>query len=135
MTKAIVILVVLLALAVGWKIFLYYDELSHDEYVAKKEAAAAVITSGEQLSGLPYQLEPSFKTAQNGGVNAMRAWLKANGPKVQEPRKTWIELDFCVALARESPGEARKLFAEIKQRTQPSSPVWPRIKSLEKTYE
>ena len=35
----------------------------------------------------------------------------------------------------QSPAEARRLFAAIKERTGPSSPVWKRIKELEKTYE
>ena len=135
MTKLMVILAIAIALFVGWKIFIYYDELAHDEYVAKKDAAAATITSGDQLQGLPSPLEPSLKSAQSQGTAAFGIWLKANGKNVQEPRKTWIELDYCTALARERPGEARSLYKEIKARTAQTSLVWPRIKSLEKTFE
>ncbi len=46
----------------------------------------------------------------------------------QDPRKAWIELDSCVAIAREDPSEARRVFAEVKKRT-------PRVKALEKTYK
>jgi len=54
---------------------------------------------------------------------------------VEDPRKAWIELDFCVAVAREDPAEARRVFAAVKERIGPASPVWPRMKELEKTYE
>jgi hypothetical protein len=54
---------------------------------------------------------------------------------VQDPRKAWIELDYCIAVAREDPAEAKRAFASVKNRTPQSSPVWPRIKQLEKTYE
>ena len=34
-----------------------------------------------------------------------------------------------------STAEAKRVFAAVKERTTPSSPVWPRIKQLVKTYE
>jgi hypothetical protein len=33
------------------------------------------------------------------------------------------------------PVEAKKIFAEVKKRTPPDSPIYPRIKLLSKTYE
>ena len=65
----------------------------------------------------------------------MRAWLKTHGAQLQDPRKAWIELDFCVAITREDPAEARRIFKSVKERLQPTSPVWPRVKQLEKSYE
>ena len=62
----------------------------------------------------------------------MKNWLKTHSQSVEDPRKAWIELDYCVAVAREDPAEARRVFATVKERTPPSSPVWPRIKQLEK---
>ncbi len=50
-------------------------------------------------------------------------------------RKAWIELDFCVAITREDPSEARRLFKAIKDRTPPTSPIQPRLRQLEKSYE
>jgi hypothetical protein len=38
-------------------------------------------------------------------------------------------------ITRSDPAEAKKIFAEVKQRTPPSSPIWPRIAELEKTYQ
>jgi hypothetical protein len=57
-----------------------------------------------------------------------------HGQSVEDPRKAWIELDYCVAVAREDPAEARRVFAR-EGAAGPSSPVWPRMKQLEKTYE
>jgi hypothetical protein len=40
-----------------------------------------------------------------------------------------------VLLAQSSPGEARREFAKVKSRVPPGSPVYNRVKQLEKTYE
>jgi hypothetical protein len=84
---------------------------------------------------MPPPLEPAYQQAQQHGNAAMRAWLKTYGPAMQDPRRAWIEMDFCVAIARDDPAEARRNFASVKQRTPPSSPIWPRVKQLEKSYE
>jgi hypothetical protein len=54
---------------------------------------------------------------------------------VKDPRLAWIELDYVVMLSPSDPVEAKKLFAQIKKRTPADSPIMPRIRSLEKTYE
>jgi len=38
-------------------------------------------------------------------------------------------------IAREDPAEARRVFAAVRERTGPTSPVWPRVKQLAPTYE
>jgi hypothetical protein len=134
MTKWIAILIVAVVLYCGWELFLYWDKVQHEEETSQKQAAASVVT-GESLGGVPWQLENSLRAAQSQGLAGLRAWLKAYGRGIEDPRKAWIELDYCLMLSREDPAEARRLFAEIKKRTSPSSPVWPRIKQLEKTYE
>ncbi len=133
-TKLIAALIIIAALYGGWKLFLYWDKVKREEDTARKQAAAAVVT-GEQLPGMPSQLESSWQAAQKQGCAAMKNWLRTNTRSLQDPRKAWIELDYCVQLARENPAEARRIFAEVKARTPPSSPVWPRIKQLEKAYE
>jgi hypothetical protein len=135
MTKLITILIVVAALWGGWQLFLYWDRVKHEDEVAAKKKAQTEIVSGEQLAGMPYGLETSYQTAKNQGATAMRNWMKTTGRNVQDPRKAWIELDYCVAVAREDPSEAKKTFAAVKSRTPQSSQVWPRIKQLEKTYE
>ena len=133
MTKVIGALIIIGVLWVGWEIFLYWDKVSHDKEEQKQNAAAMV--SGDQLPGLSYKLEDSLRAARNQGATGLRNWLKTYGQQVEDPRKAWIELDFCVAVARQDPAEARRVFAQVKERTPPSSPVSSRIKQLERAYE
>jgi hypothetical protein len=122
------------ALYGGWEFFLYWEKVKNDEETKQKQDAAAM-TSGDQLPGLAYQLEASLQNARKQGAAGLRSWLKTNSRSVEDPRKAWLELDFCVAVAREDPAEARRVFAVVKERIGPSSPVWQRMKQLEKTYE
>jgi hypothetical protein len=134
MTKLIAIFIVVLALFGGWHLFLYWEKVKNEEATAQKQAAAAIV-SGNQLPGLPSQLEPTLDAAQKQGAVGLRNWLKTYDRSVIDPRRAWVQLDYCVAVAREDPAEAKRVFAEVKNRLQPSSPVWPRVKQLEKTYE
>ena len=133
-TKLITVFILVAALFVGWRLWLYYDEVQRNEESARRqEAATAVIPAN--LPGVPYGLESSLEAAQTGGGEVLGNWLKTYGPSLQDPRKAWIELDYVLLLSRENPAEARRLFAAVKQRTPESSPVYSRIKKLEKTYE
>jgi len=128
------ILIVVVVCLIGWQMFVYWDKFNHEEENQRKEASLTA-TQLQNLPGLPPNLDQSLHTAQSQGEKALGTWLKNYGSMVQDPRKAWIELDYCVALARENPSEARRVFAEVKARTRPSSPVWPRVKALEKTYK
>jgi hypothetical protein len=134
MTKVIAALIIIVVLWGGWELFLYWDKVKNEDETRQKQETAAML-NGDQLPGLAYQLEASLQAARKQGAAGLKNWLKANGQSVEDPRKAWIELDYCVAVAREDPSEARRVFAAVKERTPPSSPVWPRIKQLEKTYE
>jgi hypothetical protein len=134
MTKLIVVLILLAVLYGGSELFFYWEKVKNEEEIQKKQAAAAVVV-GENLPGVPQQLEPSLNAAEAQGAAGLRAWLKTYGRSIQDPRKAWIELDYCLLISREDPSEAKRLFAEVKSRTPDSSPVWPRIKKLEKAYE
>ena len=131
MTKLISILVVLVVLFCAWQGFKYWEKVKNEE----EQQAVSREMNPDSLPGLPYQLTESYNKAREKGTAAMRAWLQAYGNMVQDPRKAWIQLDFCVSIARENPAEARSVFREVKERTSPASPVWPRIKQLEKSYE
>jgi hypothetical protein len=133
-TKLIAVLIIALFCFGGWRLFFYWEKVKNEEVVAQKEAAAAAVV-GDQLPGVPHELEQSLRAAEAQGAAALGNWLKVHGRSIQEPRKTWIELDYCVLLSRADPASARRLFAEIKSRTPPTSPVWPRIQRLEKTYQ
>ena len=105
------------------------------EEIKRKEEAAQVITSDDQLGGLPYQLDPSLRAAKTQGLIGLRNWLKTYGNAVKDPRKAWLQLDYCEMVSRTDVAEAKRVFKEVKDRTKPTSPVWPRILKLEKTYE
>lgn len=134
MTKLIAVLVIIGVLYGGWELFLYWEKVKNDEEVKQKQDAAAQVM-GDQLPGMPPNLENSFQAARKQGTAATRNWLKQFGQNVEDPRKAWIELDFCVAVAREDPTEAKRIFADVKSRVGNNSPVWSRVKQLEKTYE
>jgi hypothetical protein len=134
MTKLIAALVIVGAVYLGCELFLYWEKIKNEEQVQQKQAAAAVV-SGDQLSGLPQSLEASLRAAEAHGVEGLGNWLKTYGRAVQDPRKAWIQLDYCLLISKDNPSEARRLFAEVKNRTPETSPVWPRIKKLENAYE
>lgn len=131
MTKVIWIFIVVLVIFCGWQGFKYGEKVMNE----KEQKVTVSEVRPESLSGMPYSLENGYSVAKQKGPAVMRTWLKTHGSMVADPRRAWIELDFCVSLARENPAEARSVFAEVKQRTPESSPVWPRIKQLEKTFE
>lgn len=133
MTKLISIFIVIVVIFCGYQLWLKWEQVQNEEETKKKEAAAAL--NPAYLSGLPNQLEQSYQIVQQKGNAAMREWLKNHGAALSDPRKAWIELDFCVAITREDPNEAKRIFQAVKARTPASSPIMPRIKQLEKTYE
>jgi len=134
MTKLIAAVIIIAVLYGGWNVFLYWDKVKNEEETQKKEAAANVVVP-ERLNGLPQSLEPALQAAQKDGAAGLRNFLKSYDRVLQDPRKAWIQMDYCVAVARDDPAEARHVFAEVKDRTPPTSPVWPRMKQLENAYK
>lgn len=132
-TKLIAIVFIVAVLWGGWELFFYWEKVNNEQETEKKAAATAL--TGDQLDGVPLQLETSLKAAEAQGPSALQNWLKLYGRNIRDPRKAWIELDYCIMISRDNPNEAKRLFAEIKGRTSSSSPVWPRIQQLAKTYE
>jgi len=135
MTKLIAALIIAAVLFVGYQMFLYWDRVKNEEETARKESAAKVITRGDQLQGMPYNLQKLYENAEKQGPAGLRAFLKAYGNSVQDPRKAWIELDYCQAISHEDPAEARRIYADVKARTPANSPIMPRIKQLERTFQ
>jgi hypothetical protein len=135
MTKLIAALLVIGALFVAWKLFTYWDDVRTEKESVRQQAVAAEITRWDQLQGVPDTLHDSLRKAETQGTAGLRAWLKSYGSAVKDPAKAWIELDYCVAVTREDPAEARRVFADVKGRVSKSSPVRPRLEKLSKTYE
>jgi len=135
MTKTLIIIFIVVAVALGgWQLFEYWDKVQSEKDTEAKNAAAQVV-NGDSLPGLPDGFNDSLHAAQQQGVTALGNWLKLYGPRVQDPRKAWIQLDYVVLLTRENPQEAKRLYNEVRDRTLPTSPVWPRIQSMQKTYQ
>jgi len=134
MTKLITVVIVVAVLFGVWELWVYYDRVQNEKESDQKQAAASVII-GEQLPGMPFQMEQSLQTAKSRGATGVKNWLAAYGPNIQDPRKAWIELDYCVLIARDNPAEAKRIFAAVKARTTPASPIWKRIQELSKSYE
>jgi hypothetical protein len=114
----------------GWKIW---------EYWKTKETAEMRLNNPEvrprELPGMPSPLEASLAKAKEGGAKTMKAWLDAYAKSVADPRLASIQLDYVLLVAREDPVEARRVFADVKKRTPANSPVYPRVKQLEPTYQ
>ncbi len=135
MIKALITILVVVAVGLGaWQIFEYWDKISNEK-AADEKAEAAKNVNPDSLQGVPYQLDGSLQAAEKGGASSLGQWLKMYGNSIQDPRKAWVQLDYVVMITRDNPQEAKKLFADVKDRTQQSSPVWSRIQGMEKTYE
>ena len=119
----------------GWLVFREWSKYSSGNDIKEDEAAAAQVINPQTLPGMPNGLEQSYGMAQTAGATGLKNWLKLYGDSVQDPRRAWIELDYVVLIARTDPVEAKKIFADIKDRIPTNSPVYPRIKHLQKTYE
>ena len=137
MRQLIGLLLIIGALWGCQQLFHYWERVK-----ARKEAEdrggappPASVAGTAALPGLPANLEPSFQAAQKQGVAGLKNWLKLYRPYLSDPRLAAIELDYVVLISSSNPTEARQLFAAVKQRTPTNSPVYPRIKQLEKTYQ
>jgi len=133
-TKLIGAFFVILALVAGWKMAAYYKQVAEETRSQKKIEEGADIKP-EQLDGLPYQFQQSLTAAEQNGATGLGDWLKTFGAQVKDPRKAWIELDYCLSLMRVDPQAAKKVFQSVKERTSTNSPVYPRVRQLERTFE
>lgn len=133
MTKLISILVALVVVFCGYHFYQYWVQVRDAEEIKKKEAAEAF--RPERLPGMQPELEQSLRAAQEKGPTTLQSWLKTHGSRVQDPRKAWIEMEYAKSIARDNPAEARKIYNEVKARTPESSPIWPQLKAMEKSFQ
>ena len=135
--KIVIALIIFLMVAfLGYTLWDHWQEVNEQKR-ASQEAATGADIDPRKLPGLPQQLESKLDEAQRGGLVKFKVFI--DGIKqlkdVKDPRLAWIELDYVVMLSHSNPVEAKKLFWEIKKRTPENSPIYPRIRTLEKTYE
>ena len=135
MKVLISIVIVLAVVFTGYKLVVYWDEVENEKERNQQQANAQV--RPEQLDGLPRQYEKSLQDAKSKGVSPFRDWIEQakQAGLVKDPRLAWIELDYVLMAVLENPVEARKVFNAVKARVPENSPVYPRVKSLEKTFE
>jgi len=129
--KLITLLILALVVWAGYRVVKHVNEVKAGR--AAEEEARNV--TPEKLPGVPSNLEGSLQVAQREGAAALRRWLDQYGSQIQDPRKAWIELDYCTLVARSNPREAKAVFAGVKARTRASSPVFARMKELERTLD
>lgn len=137
MKAAISILVIVLVIFGVYKLWQYWDDIERRKEVDAQRVQQEIV-SGNQLPGLPSALEDDLRKAQEQGPKEFKAFIERikPSPKVQDPRLAWIELDYVVmAGARGDPAEAKRVFRDVKARVTPESPVYRRVKELEKTYD
>lgn len=133
MTKLISILIIVAAVFVGYRLYLYWDKVQSERDIQEQRARRPL--DPQQLPGMPFQLEDSLKAAGKNGASGLGKWLNAYGSQLQDPRLAWIEMDYCVMLTLNNPNEAKRIFNAIKERTPTNSPVFPRVKQLERTFD
>jgi hypothetical protein len=133
MTRVIWALIIAAVAFVGYRVYLHWAKIQEER--GGNEPPPVVVVSGDALPGMPAALDAGCRAAREKSPSAFRAWFNANEKHIADPRKAWIELDLCVAIRRDNPSEAREIFARVKKRVPPSSPVWPRMKELEKAFE
>lgn len=135
MKIAIGILIAALVGFGGYKLWQYWDQMDRQKAAATTDPGTAV--RPESLPGLPSGLETQLSEAQKKGPDAFKEYIDMikKSPLVKDPRLAWIELDYVVMVAAKDPREAKRVFAKVKNRVPTDSPVYPRIKSLEKTFE
>jgi hypothetical protein len=133
MTKLITILIIVATVFVGYRLYVYWEKVHSEGDIQEQRARRPL--DPQQLQGIPFQLEDSLKAATRNGVTGLGKWLNAYGGQLQDPRLAWIEMDYCVMLTLSNPNEAKRIFNAIKERTSTNSPVFPRVKQLERTFD
>ncbi|HEY3855942.1 MAG TPA: hypothetical protein VGO67_16250 [Verrucomicrobiae bacterium] len=132
--KFVTAAVVIIGLALGvWQINNYWGTFNKHKHHSSDEDAVQIVAD-DQLPGMPESLDPALGTARQRGVAGLKEFLTAYGNTISDPRRASIELDYAELLAVRSSTDARRYFMKVKGRIDSSSPVYARLKQLEKTY-
>jgi hypothetical protein len=129
----IIALIVYGVFYVGSSMMGKYKQIDKDGSTETSPAKVAPAQPAD-LDGMPPQLQASLDAAEAQGPAALKRWLETHRKYCRDPKLGDIEIDLAVALMRQNTVEAKKVFANVKARTPPSSPLQPRIKSLSKTF-
>jgi hypothetical protein len=129
----------LLLLAVLWlgkELYNFWLRVKAKADAQDRGQAAEVQKPAESavMAGLPPSMEPSLQEAMKQGAPALEAWLKQNGNYVADPRRASIELDYAVLIGSKDFARARQIYSDVRGRTPTNSPVYPRVRQLERTF-
>src|SRR6185503_17317089 len=130
------ILIVIGVIFTIYKGYDYWVRVNDEKALNEKAQQGEDIDIG-RLSGMPWQLEQKYRDAAQKGAPGLKAFLDAYGtsPSFKDPRKAWIELDYLVMISGNDPVEAKRIYADVKARISTNSLIYPRIRSLGRTYE
>jgi hypothetical protein len=135
--KILISILIVLAVGIGgYKLYEHWNTVK-EQGIQQRKAAAGATINPDTLSGMPYQLLPKLRESQQAGPETFKRFIDGckNFPDVKDPRLAWMELDYMVMISSTDPVEAKKIFFDVKKRTPTESPIYPRIKALEKSYE
>ena len=118
MTKLIAAVIIVLALCGVWQLFLYWEKVKNEEETQQKQDAAATVM-GDQLPGVPYQLEESLQAARTRGAAGLRTWLKTHAPERRGPAQG---LDRAGLLRGRGPGRSGGSQARLCRRQRAHRP-------------
>jgi hypothetical protein len=132
--KFLIALVIIVGLSLGaWQFYTYWGNYKAKDAPSERQRPAEI--PDDQLEGMPSALQPALNAARERGAPGLKDFLSTYGNTINDPRRAAIELDYTVLIAPSNPSEARRAYAKVKARLQPTSPVYDRMKQLEKTYE
>ena len=119
-----------------------FKQLLHEFQDAKRAETGTQQTTAKpkpnpsaSLPGMPPGLEPGLEAAHREGADGLGRFLDRYYYSIKDPRLAAIELDFALLLSLKKPEEARRVFKSVQDRILPSSPVYERVKGLEKTFQ
>ena len=136
-----ILLTILIIAVIGFLGYQGYKRLtqSHQDYELKESGHAPATPSDvvdpHKLPGLPSDLEAPLDKVMAAGAPTFKQWLNSWQPRIADPRLAWIQLDYCEKVAFSNPSEARAIFKQVKERIPANSPVFPRIRKMEQTFE
>jgi len=135
MKAAIAIFIIGAVVFLSWKLFEFYDQTTNErEARAREEERQRNLP--RRLTGMDPALDNIYRDAQQKGAPGLRDFLERyRGTQyLRDPKLAWIELDYVMLLVVSNPAEAKRLFNSIRTRVGADSPVYPRIRDLEKNF-
>lgn len=136
MRQALTILIILGALLLFKRLYSKYESIKQQDSRSEQNSVRGpAADSSAALQGLPPSLEAPLQAAHKQGAEGLRKFLGQYRYAIRDPRLAAIELDYVVLMGLHDPVEARRVFKDVQERTPNFSPVYERVKRLEKTYQ